>query len=127
MAKKEFTYRGMSLEEVKKLPMQDFLKTLTSRERRKFRRGLTPEEKKFLAKMRASQKPVKTHLREFVVLPELVGRTVQIYNGKDFRRTDILPEMIGHRLGEFAPTRTKVKHSSPGMGATRSSKYISLK
>ena len=127
MVKKEFRYRGMAIEEVKKLPMQEFTKTLTSSARRKMKRGLTKEEKKFLLRVRLSHKPVKTHLRELVVLPELVGKTIQIYNGKEFRRTDVLPEMLGHRLGEFAPTRGKVKHSSPGMGATRSSKYIALK
>jgi ribosomal protein S19 len=49
------------------------------------------------------------------------------YNGKTFLPVDIIAEMLGHRLGEFSPTRTKVKHGSAGVGATRSSASRSVK
>lgn len=124
---KEFRYRGKSLEELKAMPMQDFSKLVTSRERRNLKRGATLEEKKLLSKLIPGRKPPRTHRKDMVVIPKMVGFTILVYTGKEYRHVDILPEMVGHRLGEFAETRTKVKHSAPGMGATRSSKFVSLK
>ena len=57
----------------------------------------------------------------------MVGKVIFVHNGKEFVRVEIKPEMIGHRLGEFAKTRKFEKHSGPGVGATRSSKYVPLK
>ena len=62
-----------------------------------------------------------------IVLPEMVGTTVEIYNGQGFESVDIEEEMIGHYFGEFAKTRKEVSHSAPGLGATRSSKHVPLK
>ena len=50
-----------------------------------------------------------------------------IHNGKEFVMIKITEEMLGHRLGEFAATRKKVAHSSPGIGATRSSASLSVR
>ena len=72
-------------------------------------------------------KIVKTHCRGMHILPEMVGTTVGIHNGKDFVRVEIVPEMIGHALGEFAHTRKSVTHTGPGVGATRSSQHVALK
>lgn len=132
MAKKEFSYKGKSLEELQKMELNEFVKLLTSRERRKIQRGLRDPEKKFMEKIEkvksgASKKPIKTHCRAMVVLPVMVGLRIQIHNGKTFMAVDIMPEMIGHRLGEFAMTRQKVQHSAPGIGATRSSAAMSVK
>jgi len=71
--------------------------------------------------------PIRTHLRDMVILPSFVNHQIFVHNGKEFQRVDIKPEMIGHYLGEFALTRKKVKHTGPGVGATRSSKYMPLK
>jgi small subunit ribosomal protein S19 len=57
----------------------------------------------------------------------MVDKTIFVHAGKEFLRVDIKPEMLGHRLGEFADTRKRIKHGAPGMGATRSSMYIPLK
>ena len=57
----------------------------------------------------------------------MVGKKVAIHNGKEFKEVEIRAEMIGHFLGEFALTRKIVKHSGPGVGATRSSKFMPLK
>ena len=66
-------------------------------------------------------------MRDFIVLPDLVDMEIHVHNGKEFIRVRILPEMVGRFLGEFAPTCKMVKHSAPGVGATRSSQYVPLK
>jgi len=70
---------------------------------------------------------IKTHARDMVVLPEMVGLTIHVHNGKEFVPVKIEPEMIGHYLGEFAITNKPVKHGTPGIGASRSSMYVPLK
>jgi len=125
-----FTYRGKTVDELKQMDLKEFAKLVTSRDRRKLlRRGLTNDEKKFLENIRKApaDKFIKTHLRDMIVLPEMVGRKIGVHDGKQFVAVDIIAEMIGHRLGEFAITTKKVKHSGPGIGATRSSKFIPLK
>ncbi|KAL1788693.1 40S ribosomal protein S15 [Sigmodon hispidus] len=64
---------------------------------------------------------VKTHLRDMIILPEMVGSMVGIYNGKTFNQVEIKPDTIGHCLGEFSITYKPVKHGRPGIGATHSS------
>ncbi len=125
--KKEFTYRGYTMEELLKLPFAEIIELLPARARRTYIRGLNPEQESFVRRIRASDGPVRTHRREIPILPEFVGKTVQIYNGKEFMTVDIKPEMIGHYLGEFALTRKGVRHSGLGVGATRSSKFMPLK
>lgn len=128
MVKKEFTYRGYKLEDLKKMNLEEFSKLVTARKRRTLKRGFTQKHKKLLEKSRKSAgKTIKTHCRDMVILPEFAGKTFAIYNGKEYVSVKIEPEMIGSCLGEFVMTRNRVKHSAPGMGATRASKYISLK
>jgi small subunit ribosomal protein S19 len=124
---KIFMFRGKNLEELQKLSLEEFAKLLPSRQKRKLLKGLNNNEKKFLEKMRKSNKPLRTHLRDMLVIPEMIGRRIMIYNGKDWTTVDIRVEMVGHRLGEFAMTRKRVMHSAPGVGATRSSKFLPLK
>lgn len=126
--KKEFTYRGHTLEELLKLPFADIIELLPARARRTYIRGLNTEQEAFVKRLRsANGQPVRTHRREIPIIPEFVGKTVNIYNGKEFQQLDIKAEMIGHALGEFAGTRKSVKHSGLGVGATRSSKFMPLK
>ena len=127
MAKK-FMFRGKSLEELQKMSIKDFSKLVKSRARRKLER-LDEKDKAFIKKVNETQgdKLIKTHLRDMVVLPSFVGKKIGIYNGKEFVAVNILPEMIGHRLGEFSQTRKDVKHSGAGIGATRSSKNVARK
>lgn len=125
--KKEFTYRGYTLDELKKMTLEEFMLLLSARMRRSLKRGLTVQQQKFLEHMHKTDGVVKTHNRNMVVLPEIVGRTIKVYDGKEFQELTILPEMIGHFLGEFALTRKSVKHTGPGVGATRSSKFMPLK
>jgi len=129
---KEFKYRGYSLEQLQNMSLKEFAKLLPARERRSLIRGLTEEQKKLLKKIEAYKqgklkKPIKTHCRDMVILPQMVGIQIGVHNGKEFQFIEIKPEMIGHRLGEFVLTTKKVQHSAPGIGATRSSIAISVK
>ena len=126
-----FTYRGYTLEELQKMPLTEFAKLLPARERRAIMRGL-PRHKKLMEKIKKwkdekRDKPIRTHLRDMIILPEMVGMKFAVHNGKEFVVVEIVPEMIGHRLGDFALTRKRVVHSAPGVGATRSSMYVPLK
>lgn len=125
--KKEFTYRGHTMEELLKMPLADIIELLPARARRTYIRGLNEEQQVFVDKIKAAEGPVRTHRREIPILPEFVGKTAMVYTGKTFAQVDIKPEMIGHALGEFAMTRKGVSHSGLGVGATRSSKFMPLK
>jgi small subunit ribosomal protein S19 len=131
MARKKFAYRGYGLEELQSMPMDRFVELLPSRPRRSLQKGMPKQQKKLLEKIkkvkRGAKIKIKTHCRDMIILPEMVGLTIEVYNGKEFVRVEIKPEMIGHYLGEFALTRKKVAHGAPGMGATRSSLYVPLK
>ena len=124
---KEFVFRGKKLDEIKKMDLQQFTQLLTARERRKIKRGFTEQEKIFLDNLRAGEKDPKTQCRDMIVLPEMLGRLIKIYNGKEYFPVAIEPDMLGHRLGEFAQTRRMVAHSAPGIGATRSSASLSVR
>jgi len=131
---KQFKYRGYSLEQLQAMSMDEFIRLLPARQRRALQRGLTPPQRKFLEELRAAKKSertsalqVKTHCRDLVVLPEMIGMTLNLHNGKEFAPLEIKAEMIGHYLGEFAITNKKVTHGTPGIGASRSSMYVPLK
>ncbi len=122
----EFKYRGYTLAKLKKMEMSDFVHLLPAKPRRKLKRKLREGEEKLLARI-DTKEGVKTHLRDAIVLPSMVGKKVGIHNGKGFEYVEIKTEMIGHYLGEFALTRSRVTHGAAGVGATRSSKYVPLK
>ena len=129
---REFTYRGYNLSQLLNMPMDEFIKLLPSRQRRSLMRGLTPEQKKLIKKIRkvkalGKKVAIRTHCRDMIILPEMVGLTIHVHNGKEFVPVNIKPEMIGHRLGEFAITNKRVVHGRAGVGATRSSMYVPLK
>lgn len=123
---KEFFYRGKNVTDIKKLTLDEFAKLVPSRERRKIKRGFRESEKKLLEDLKANN-TVKTHCRDMIVLPEMIGKIIKVYNGKEFVMLTIEPEMIAHRLGEFSLSRKTVKHSAPGIGATKSSASLSVR
>ena len=135
MAKKEFTFRGKSLEELQATGLEDFAKLCTSRQRRSVRRlAANPEFKHFLKKVKKAKeaiiagkqpKPVKTHSRDFIVVPEMIGAPLAIYKGNEFMQIETKEKMLGHFLGEFVLTRKRLTHGKAGIGATRSSTAIS--
>lgn len=132
---KEFRYRGYTLDELQKMPLEKFMLLIPSRQRRTLKRGFTPAQKVLLESVRAAKVAmergekmiVKTHCRDMVVLPEMIGMTIHVHNGKEFIPVTIEPQMLGHYLGEFAITMKKVVHSAPGVGASRASMYVPLK
>ena len=127
MAKKEFTYRGKTLEELKSLSLNELASLLPARQRRTLKRGLTEQQKILLKRIRKNESNIETQCRDMIILPEMVGKTIKVHSGKEFIPVIIIEEMIGHCLGEFVLTRKKVEHSAPGIGATRSSAALSVK
>ena len=133
---KEFHYRGYGLTDLLAMSMDEFIRLLPSRQRRSLQRGLSPDQRKLLETIRKMKQgpaegekanTIKTHARDMIILPEMVGATVLVHNGKEFVALEIKPEMIGHYIGEFAITNKPVKHGVPGIGASRSSMYVPLK
>jgi len=129
---KQYTYRGHTFQQLQALSMDEFILILPSRQRRTLQRGLTKQQRILLENIRKTKQDqqktlVKTHARDMVILPEMVGITILVHNGKEFLPVEISPEMIGHYLGEFIITNKTVKHGSPGIGASRSSMYVPLK
>ena len=126
---KEFLYRGKNLEELKKLDVREFAMLLPSGKKRSALRQTDIIEAfiKSCGKKLEKNKKIRTHSRGIIIVPQLVGLTIFIHNGKDFGPITITSEMLGHYLGEFALTRKKVEHSAPGIGATRSSASLSVK
>jgi small subunit ribosomal protein S19 len=129
---KIFTYKGKTAEELAKLDIPQLSQLLSSRIRRNVKRGFTEQEKKLLEKVNAARegkykKLIKTHCREMPILPAMFGMTIGIHNGKEFTQVQITPEMLGYKLGDFVLNCKDVKHSGPGIGATRGSKFLSVK
>jgi small subunit ribosomal protein S19 len=124
---KIFTFRGKTFDEIRKLSLNEFAEMLPARERRTLKRGFTEPQRKLLKALRKDKRDTKTHCRAMIILPEMVNKIIRVHNGKEFTVVRITEEMIGHRLGEFALTRKRVAHSSPGIGATRSSASLSVR
>jgi small subunit ribosomal protein S19 len=125
--REEFTYRGYKIDELKAMGLSELLPLMPARARRKFNRGLNRGEETLLAKIRSGDEKVRTHVRDMIVMPEMIGKSIEIYTGKEFLKVEFQPESVFHYLGEFALTRKKVSHGSAGIGATRGSKYVPLK
>jgi small subunit ribosomal protein S19 len=131
---RQFSYRGHSVDELRSMSMDEFIKLLPSRQRRSLVKGLTNEQRTLMEHVRRARKengakpaPVKTHCRDMIVIPEMLGLTLQLHSGKEYVAIEIKPEMVGHYVGEFAITNQKVVHGTPGIGASRSSMYVPLK
>jgi small subunit ribosomal protein S19 len=132
---KEFAYRGHTIEQLKNISMDEFILLLPARQRRSLQRGLTPQQREFFEELKKykrtdngeNKKAIKTHCRDMIILPEMIGLTILIHNGKEFVPVEVKPQMIGHYLGEFGITNKKVLHGTPGIGASRSSMYVPLK
>ncbi len=132
----KFTYRGLEIEQLLELKNEEFSELVHARARRRFQRGLKRKPMALMKKLRKAKKEtkvgekpatIKTHLRDMIVMPEMVGSVVGIYNGKQFNAVEIKGEMIGRYLAEFSLTYKPVRHGRPGIGATHSSRFIPLK
>ncbi|MFH1326548.1 MAG: ribosomal protein S19 family protein [archaeon] len=129
MKKKEFEYKGMNLKELQTLEVREFARYAPSRQRRTILRNFQKIEE-FVNKSKiklGKGKKIKIHQRDIVVVPEMVGMRISIYNGQTFIPVEIVGEMLGHKIGEFALTRSRVKHGSAGVGSTKGTKHKSKK
>ena len=133
---KKFTYRGVELDKLLTMGNDKLLELLPARPRRKLKRGLKRRHLSLLKRLRKAKKEaptgekpavIKTHLRDMIIIPEMIGSNVGVHNGKVFNSVEIKPEMLGHYLAEFSLTYKPVKHGKPGIGATHSSRFIPLK
>lgn len=64
------------------------------------------------AVQKKDRRPIKTWSRRSTIVPEFVGVTFEVHNGKIFHKVFVTENMVGHKLGEFSPTRTFKKHST---------------
>ena len=129
---KEFTYRGLSKEDLDNTSLEKLFQLFNARQRRSLTRGITDGKRKLIEEIKAAKAgklktPIKTHLRDLIVLPYMVGVTVNVFSGKDFVPVSIKTEMVGHYLGEYVITNKRVYHGAPGVGASRFSLYVPLK
>ncbi|KAF8088010.1 hypothetical protein N665_0557s0010 [Sinapis alba] len=139
---KKFSFRGFNVEALLKMSNVDLSKLFNARVRRRFYRGLKKKPLILIKKLRKAKreakdhenkKPevVKTHLRNMIIVPEMIGSVVGVYNGKKFNEVVIKPEMMGHYLAEFSMTCKKVDHYRPricGCGCYRNStRFIPLR
>ncbi|MDG6933580.1 MAG: 30S ribosomal protein S19 [Nitrososphaerota archaeon] len=125
---REFRYRGRTMEQLQEMPLEQVLDLMPSRQRRSLNRELSHEKKKLIERVRSAKEGrIRTHARDMVILPFMVGMSIDVYSGKEFTTVEIKPEMVGHYLGEYASPIKKVVHGTPGIGASRSSLYVPLK
>src|SRR3989344_4100321 len=110
---RERKFCGLTLEQLKALSVKELADHIPARSRRSLLRHPEVVERflKSAEEKLSRKKRIRTHLRDLIIVPRMVGMNIQI---------EI--EMIGHRLGEFSLTRQKVNHSAAGIGATRGSK-----
>ncbi len=127
MAKKEFTFKGKKLDELMSMTHEEVAEYFDARKRRSIIRGFSEPQKQFLKKLEKKKDNVRTHCRDMIILPVMVGKTIHVHNGKTFEAVRVNEEMLGHYLGEYVFTRKKVAHSNPGVGATKSSSNVSVK
>ena len=129
---KEFKYRGLSQKELEELSLDKLLKLFPARIRRSLTRGINDNKRKLIGEIKAAKEgklktPINTHLRDLIILPFMIGTTVNVYSGKEFVPVTITSEMVSHYLGEYVITNKRVSHGAPGVGASRSSLYVPLK
>ena len=129
---REFTYRGLSQKELEELPLDKLLKLFPARIRRSLTRGINDGKRKLIGEIKAAKEgklktPINTHLRDLIILPSMIGTTVNVFSGKEFVPVTITSEMVSHYLGEYVITNKRVSHGAPGVGASRSSLYVPLK
>ena len=128
--KKEFHFRGKTLEELQTLDVREFASLLKARPRRTILREFQEIEdfvKRARKKLEKGKNSIRTHKRHLVIVPQLVGMKLQIYNGNQFIPLEVTGDMLGHKFGEFAPTRAIIKHTKSGVGATKGTEHKSKK
>ena len=127
MADKIFKFRGKTLDELKTMSIKDFAQLVKARKRRSLLRGIDNKTPKILTKVENGRNKLRTHRRDVIVIPALIGKSIEVYNGQKFIPVTVTEEMLGHYLGEFSQTRRVAQHKGVGVGATKSSKHMGTK
>jgi small subunit ribosomal protein S15e len=118
------SYRGIDLDKLPDYSNQDLMELFNARQRRKFSRGIKRKPIALLKKLRQAKRetaysdkpdPVKTQLRNMIIVPEMIGSVVGVYNGKQYINVEVKPEMIGYYLAEFSITYKPIKHGRMSM------------
>ncbi len=132
----EFKYKGYTLQELQEMSIKKFMEIVPARQRRSLKKGISPKQRKLVTKIKKARRlvnrgkeprTIRTHCRDVVITPEMIGLPFGIYNGKEFVEVKLVEEAIGRFLGEFAPSRKVVQHGNPGMGATRGSMFVPIR
>mgnify|MGYP001949987856 CR=1 FL=1 len=133
---KKQIYRGHELDKLLEMDAKEIIALMNSRQRRRFRHGQPGKYERFIKKLREAKKnvpvgekpkAVKTHLRDCIIRPEMCNSVVECYGGKYWNPIEVKADMIGHYLAEFSMTYKPIRHGKVGVGATRSSKFTSLR
>lgn len=133
---REFKFKGYTQEQLQAMSIENILPLLNARQRRSLDKRvgtyMNDEKRKLREKIKLARDgklkgTIRTHVRDMIILPDMIGLTINVHNGKEFAAVVIKPEMIGHYLGEYAITNKRVQHGAPGVGASRSSLYVPLK
>jgi small subunit ribosomal protein S19 len=133
---REFKFKGYTPEQLQSMSIESVLPLLNARQRRSLDKRIgtymNDEKRKLREKIKLARDGklkgnIRTHVRDMIILPDMIGLTIMVHNGKEFVQVAIRPEMIGHYLGEYAITNKRVQHGAPGVGASRSSLYVPLK
>lgn len=133
---REFKYKGYLPEQLQALPIESLLPLLNSRQRRSLDKRvgkfMTDEKRKLREEIKRNKEgksndEIKTHIRDMIILPDMIGATIKVHNGKEFVPVSIRAEMVGHYVGEYSITNKRVQHGAPGVGSSRSSLYVPLK
>lgn len=129
---REFKYYGISLEELQNIQLEKLFQVFPARQRRSLTRGITDGKRKLIEEIKLLKTgklktSIKTHIRDLIILPYMTGITIHVFSGKSFIPVNIIPEMIGHYIGEYVITNKRVQHGAPGVGSSRSSLYVPLK
>lgn len=133
---REFRFRGLNVDQLKNLSIEALLPLLNARQRRSLDKRvgkyMNDDKRKLRGDIKLAREgkingSIKTHVRDMIILPDMVDLTIGVHNGKEFFAVQIRPEMIGHYLGEYSITNKRVQHGAPGVGSSRSSLYVPLK
>jgi small subunit ribosomal protein S19 len=120
---REFKFKGYTPEQLQTLSIESLLPLLNARQRRSLDKRvgsyMDDQKRKLREQIKLAREgklngPLKTHIRDMIILPDMIGLTIK-------------KEMVGHYLGEYAITNKRVQHGAPGVGSSRSSLYVPLK
>ena len=133
---KKQIYRGIELDKLLEMNMDQVVQLMNSRQQRRFKHGIHGKYDRLIKKLRIAKKEcpigekpkgVKTHLRNCIIVPEMCGSIVDVYGGKYWNPVEVKADMVGSYLAEYSMTYKPIRHGKVGVGATRSSKFTSAK